>query len=215
MHVWEKFKVRFADDAPEGFFTRDGISTLAKRIVSNAAWINTQLQQDTLLYPTFMHGDFKTANFFFQKNNSNSEEIVLAIDWQWSGIGLGAMDVAYLFVTSIGMNVLEKHEDSLLQYYYTSLADKVAERGGDLRSEYPFTVFMKHFRYSVLEYGKTALSYFWASCTPSTCRELANDRNRGLAYRSIEHALRLVDVMHSYLQHVEKERDEVVLSNDF
>ena len=62
---------------------------------------------------SFSSGDFKAANIFFENGvDFSSVEPKMAeradlgkgvafIDWQWTGSGLGAMDLIYMFATSL------------------------------------------------------------------------------------------------------------------
>ena len=69
------------------------------------------------------------------------------IDFQWSGVGLGAQDVIYLLVTSAHHDVLG-NADSLIKFYHKTLCNHLP--GGE--EGYPFSVFLKHYRIAALDY---------------------------------------------------------------
>merc|ERR1719162_2500789 len=50
--------------------------------------------KDFIKFRTLIHGDPKHANFFFRQNKDSDIEVGV-IDFQWSGFGLAATDVAH------------------------------------------------------------------------------------------------------------------------
>lgn len=145
-------------------------------------------------------GDFKTGNLFFNEVKEN----VTVIDWQWCGIGIPALDVAYLLNTSVDIDALE-HEKELLKYYYDQLCIESTVRDINMAALYSFAQFYRHYQFGLLDYARTAISYFWKSSTPAIMNELKDEFNRGLAYRSLDHAKRVIDKMDEYLSIVEAE----------
>ena len=100
-------------------------------------------------YQTFVHGDAKLANFCFRSTNvsSNSSSQVAAVDFQYVGAGCGMKDVAYFIGSCLNENECESKESLLLDYYFSSLADRLLKKnvGIDLtrleqewRELYPF-----------------------------------------------------------------------------
>ena len=78
---------------------------------------------------TVIHGDAKIANFFFRDSSSSGDnggrpEVGL-IDFQWSGPGLAAVDVAYCIWASASLEVLAEAggEARLVAAYHSSLAE--------------------------------------------------------------------------------------------
>ena len=68
-----------------------------------------------------IHGDYKTANIFFSRDRSweapssgsgdpqaDPAKGTALIDWQWTGIGMGASDIIYLQITSMDTSCLER-----------------------------------------------------------------------------------------------------------
>jgi hypothetical protein len=76
-------------------------------------------------YQTLVHGDAKLANFCF----SESGEQVAAVDFQYVGGGCGMKDVAYFIGSCLYEDDCERHETSLLDYYFARLNEALIERG--------------------------------------------------------------------------------------
>jgi len=68
-------------------------------------------------YQTLLHGDAKVANFCFSPNGDK----VAAVDFQYTGVGCGMRDVAYLLGSCLSEDALSSHEDALLDYYFDAL----------------------------------------------------------------------------------------------
>ena len=84
---------------------------------------------------TVIHGDAKIANFFFRDSFSGSGDggrpEVGLIDFQWSGPGLAAVDVAYCIWASASLEVLAEAggEARLVAAYHSSLAEALEAAG--------------------------------------------------------------------------------------
>ncbi|CAI5739969.1 unnamed protein product [Hyaloperonospora brassicae] len=188
------------------------LTSLGERMVQEAAYVNACLTVHAAAsVRTFVHGDFKSANLFFE---SQSRDVV-AFDWQWSGMGLGAMDVATLLNTSVSISVLstgtDEHELQLLQFYYTCLRERLQalDPSVHLDQRYPFEAFERHYMLATLEYARVLISNFWHRLTPSTCAAKGSRVNCGLGYRSVPHVVRLVRKLHQNLRRLETERLQV------
>jgi thiamine kinase-like enzyme len=146
-----------------------------------------------------MIGDFKSSNLFFDKSNGQ----VLACDWQWSGTGLGSLDVAYFLNTSASIDALSvETEEELLKFYF----EKFNQNCGEIDRGYSFDMFKRHYLMGTLEYARVLISFFWKNMTLESCEAKSTYKNCGLAYRSIAHVIRMVDRMDTILRIVEEER---------
>lgn len=173
------------------------IVNLGARMVQHAGYIHRELVGDSAHGPkTLVHGDFKAANLLFGASG------VTAFDWQWTGVGLGAMDVAYLLNTSVGIEALED-EQELIRVYYEALDERVGLQ------QYPLAAFERHCRLATLEYARILLSNFWKGMTPQSCAAKAANANCGLGYRSVAHVLRMVRVLDAGLAFVEHEQQQL------
>ncbi|TQF67465.1 phosphotransferase [Pseudoalteromonas luteoviolacea] len=70
-------------------------------------------------FRTLIHGDAKLANFAFKK------DAVIGYDFQHVGVGIGLADVMLLFTTVLENDELERYCESLLDYYFQALAEKM------------------------------------------------------------------------------------------
>ena len=86
-------------------------------------------KQSTSTCSTLIHGDYKAANLFFslsseQARDSNNEDdvdcVAAAVDFQYSGAGVPAEDVAYLLFPDAFINYWDE-ESRLLEYYHEKL----------------------------------------------------------------------------------------------
>jgi len=68
-------------------------------------------------YKTVLHGDAKVANFCFNVAGDR----VAAVDFQYTGVGCGMRDLAYLLGSCLDEDDLTQHEDELLDRYFTEL----------------------------------------------------------------------------------------------
>lgn len=78
---------------------------------------------------TVLHGDFKTANLFFQPAAAGAAARVCPCDFQWAGTGVCMQDVAYLLWTSVAPEVVAEREEELLWFYREELRRELAAAG--------------------------------------------------------------------------------------
>jgi len=98
-------------------------------------------KQRSSAFLTLIHGDPKAANFFFRPKQQEGAandlyscpgetelpEVGL-VDFQWTGWGVAAVDIAYLLAASAAPDLipLRGNETELLQYYYGCLAGSLS-----------------------------------------------------------------------------------------
>lgn len=75
-------------------------------------------------YQTLIHGDAKLANFCFPTSPIQS---VIAVDFQYTGKGIGMSDVAYFLGSCIPEEPLNTRVDELLNHYFQALEIAVKE----------------------------------------------------------------------------------------
>lgn len=201
--IWQSVRRAFAPEiaACAALQGRDeALAALATRMARHAAYISAELlEQSPITLRTVVHGDFKSANLFFDASTRD----VVAFDWQWCGVALGALDVAYLLNTSVSIGALAPaSEQRLLQCYYDAFMAQCAH------VEYAFEAFERHYVLATLEYARVLLSGFWVGMTPATCATKFANTNCGLGYRSVPHVLRLIEKLDSGLRMVERERTD-------
>lgn len=69
---------------------------------------------------TFIHGDIKSPNIFYDKNN-NFEPYF--IDWQHCGIGKGVQDLIFFIIESFDINNIKLFYPILKNYYYKKIME--------------------------------------------------------------------------------------------
>lgn len=83
-------------------------------------------QIDALLrgakYKTLLHGDAKLANFNFRDGKRGGEDTgeppVSAVDFQYTGVGVGVVDLQYLLTAFPPVDGLSQHEVALIDHYF-------------------------------------------------------------------------------------------------
>jgi hypothetical protein len=88
--------------------TRRLVEHLGTRIVAHFARVATGPR-------TFIHGDCRSENFFFSRDNASD---FAAVDWQGCGLGSGLYDVAYFLATSVSVDDRRRIERDALQEYH-------------------------------------------------------------------------------------------------
>ncbi len=85
-----------------------------------ASKIDQTLERAT--YKTQLHGDAKLTNFCFAKATGDAElPTVAALDFQYTGVGVGIKDVVYFLGSCCNDLELNQHADNLLAFYFKQL----------------------------------------------------------------------------------------------
>jgi len=129
---------------------------------------------------TLIHGDFKSANIYFRLQTGEA----VALDLQWSGLGLGACDVAYLLSTSLAEESLCE-SDALIEYYHAQLPLRV-------REGYPLAAFVQDFEACLADYVRFLMGSMWGSLSPQLLEKQADSLNQGMHKRSLKHLVHVV-----------------------
>jgi thiamine kinase-like enzyme len=91
----------------------------------------TRNDPDLMKYKTLIHGDPKQANFFFRPSDGGDLDVGL-IDFQWSGFGLAATDVAHHIASAVMPDCLSldgQKEAVLLDHYHACLSKELVKFG--------------------------------------------------------------------------------------
>ena len=139
-------------------YTTGNTKSLGRRIETVGAAISRLLakQSSGLQYGTLIHGDYKAANLFFQRD-ATSASSVAAVDFQFAGCGLGVEDVAYLLYPDARGNHFD-YEEELLKVYHEELILQLMtfQKGGP--STMPFEVFQRYY-----ELARLDMTRYWLS----------------------------------------------------
>jgi hypothetical protein len=116
--LWEAGTYWHLETRPEELEKSDDIS------LKNAAhYIDHKLR--SARFQTLVHGDAKLANFCF----SEDSEKVAAVDFQYTGGGIGMKDVAYFISSCLDESISDKQEKDLLDFYFSELKSAVIRNG--------------------------------------------------------------------------------------
>lgn len=107
---WPAFARMYASDLRPGSLEagarlRNGLEPLLREISASPR--------------TFVHGDFRADNLFFDDRSRWDE--VAVIDWQLCCRGCGAFDVAYLLCQSMPVHVRRRHDAAILRAWHEAL----------------------------------------------------------------------------------------------
>lgn len=137
---------------------------LGERLQSVSEWCGRQahpfahedLSETYRKYRTFTHGDPKSANIFMRKDGTDELQVGL-IDFQWSGFGLAATDVAHFMSAAVDADLLvDGGERCLMKYYYVELQQYLVEYGAfdsveDAENEFGYNLFEEQYEIAMLD----------------------------------------------------------------
>ena len=121
-------------------------------------------------YRTVIHGDYKAANMFFSHETEqasateNGSRAVAVIDFQYTGGGIGAEDVAYFLYPDARGEWFKQEEKLLKTYHETLIAQLILHRKGG-PSTLPFDTFLKFYELARLDMTRHWLSKGWIAST--------------------------------------------------
>jgi len=128
---------------------------------------------------TLIHGDYKAANLFFSNVNvgcnGNGEDSgdgtasVAAVDFQFSGAGLGAEDVAYLLFPDARGHYFD-HEEMLLKVYHDEFISCLINQRKGGPSSLSFATFNSFYKLSQLDFTRHLLGKGWVGSTIGDAR---------------------------------------------
>jgi thiamine kinase-like enzyme len=124
-------------------------------------------------YRTFTHGDPKQANLLFHKSNDPSNKLpqLGLIDFQWSGFGLAATDIAHFITSAVHADQLVNGgEEILMKYYFGELQKHLTEFGAyptaeDASTNYSYETFLEQYEVGVLDICRLMIAYTWERFT--------------------------------------------------
>lgn len=116
---------------------------------------------------TLIHGDPKAANLFLRGGKEGAATEVALIDFQWSGFGLAATDVAHHVAAAFAPDA-QAEEARLLDGYHAQLCAALAEFGAakdaaDAASRVaPRAVWQAQYDAAMLDMGRLVFAYQWS-----------------------------------------------------
>ena len=118
---------------------------------------------------TIIHGDAKSANFFYKASSTEKQGLdVGVIDFQWTGSGLCATDVAYAMWACPQAEVLDQ-EHQLVEFYHDQLSQELAELEPPGGAQAPtLNAFKAQYQAAFLDLCRVVLADHWSTVTPTT-----------------------------------------------
>jgi len=158
-------------------------------------------------FRTFIHGDPKQANFFFRRNESVELEVGI-IDFQWSGFGLAATDVAHHIASAVMPDCLSydgQRERDLLDHYHACLSKEMVKFGvasDELEVEqsiFPRAKLQEQYEVALLDVCRLVFAYAWRRWKPES-EPTPESLNRNAYNKSLKSVLWLVTRCHKLLE---------------
>lgn len=167
---------------------------------------------EMLKYRTLIHGDPKQANFFFRRNPDDNELEVGIIDFQWTGFGLAATDVAHHIASAVMPNCVSfdgLKEAKLLDHYHSCLCSGlvkfgVAASARDVEeSIYSRAKLQEQYDVAFLDICRMVFAYAWRRWKPQSepCPE---SFNRNAYNKSVDSVVWLITRCHILLKKLEE-----------
>jgi len=189
--VWLDLAFELAREE-EALFLQMRVRELGRRLQSVSRVVDEALRKSRELR-CLVHGDFKTANIFFEKATGEA----VPIDFQWAGVNLGVQDVAYLLLSSASLEELEEggNIESLLAAYQAEREAVVVASSGSAeatRSASSEDLLRKTFKLACLDYARVVFGYQLRGRDAAWIRTGAQNLGRCTHNRSIPHFLGFV-----------------------
>ena len=145
---------------------------------------------------TVVHGDFKQANLFFEtgvaaaqrlgakqahQRAADPTRLVAAIDFQWTGPGCGATDLAYLCGCALPDEAVADWEARVLRPYHGELLAALRQPLARVTAPPPFEQLLLEFKLAHLDWFRWVGAAVLPGLAPASMRALAQsgDINRG------------------------------------
>jgi hypothetical protein len=130
---WKQLQEKITDSFSDDF--RIAAEMIGPHITS----ISTRLSQSPV---TLSHGDFRLDNMFF--DDADSENPLVAFDWQALRVGRPSNDLAYFIASSLTVEDRRKHQQHLKSLYFETLLSSGV-------TDYSQRIFDEDFDYSLLD----------------------------------------------------------------
>lgn len=140
---------------------------------------------------TLCHGDLKSPNMFFQKDNTIKKLYSPCfIDWQYTNQGKGVQDIVFFIIESFDIDKIQKFQILLREYYYVKCLE--------LGIKYDRNDYDKDFLYSIFYFPLFVCIWFGTLDTEDLI-----DKN--FPYFFIQKFLHLVDLYKDQIEELQHE----------
>lgn len=170
---WQSKRLKFANEL-SSFEYWDNLGERLQSVSEKCGFLAHPFADDALSkeyhkYRTYTHGDPKQANIFFRQSESGDDELEVGlIDFQWSGFGLAATDIAHFVTSAVHADLLvDGGEERLLHYYFDELQKYLVEYGvyktsNEALANFGYDTFLEQYEIGVLDICRLVVAYTWA-----------------------------------------------------
>lgn len=200
---WKEFILSFKGSNPrlDALFAREYATEMGERLQKMATILDRELDQaiENKNWSCVIHGDPKSMNMFIPVSETLSDKIVF-IDFQWTGVGIGAIDLAMFLPHSVDPKEIDDHPkiERLLHVYHNAVMENVEDGG------YSFAMFKRHFLIASLDYARFVIARFFKGATPAGFEKKKNEPNVGLIYRNVDACVAFLERVYDYMDEFEK-----------
>lgn len=194
--AWDEHLARFEgalslEDDEDG----SRLASLGRRLqavaarVGDAAHPFAQNSHPSVPGRTIVHGDPKAANFLF----CDEGEAAL-IDFQWTGFGLAATDLAHFVCAAVDADVIGDDDAWILDLYHATLCDKLRQFGKPDTSVLSRAALTQQYEAAVLDTCRLVFAYQWrrVGASPNALRRNAMSLGRNSYNKNMANARWLV-----------------------
>lgn len=192
------FFQEFANEDP--FFAGNDAGEIGSKLQSVAAQIAHRLRPGVNRsteeeggakqpFVTLCHGDLKSGNLMFRWRGENEADVA-AIDWQWTGPGVGPTDLFYLMFMGFDDSIVENFEEAVLRPYHNELKSELLRGGYTAGGDpYPYDRILQEFKLGGLDLLRWITAARLKDYTVEKLKKAAAedpiDVNRGIWARSV------------------------------
>jgi len=189
------------------WFGTGPVIALAERLCQHGPKVATTLSADAgSPFACLVHGDAKAMNMFVARRKEEGPlGPVVFIDFQWTSLGFGMLDVAMHLQHSVACGALEAGgEERLVLHYYDALRVELDSCGkGKQGQQYTWEVASEHYKLALVDYARVVLGHFFKDASPATFESRAHRVNMGLPYRNVSSSLHFVKAVEHALSSLE------------
>lgn len=200
---WKEFISSFkgSNSRLDALFAREQAAHMGERLQNMANILDKELDCAVAneKWSCVIHGDPKSMNMFMPVSETASDNVIF-IDFQWTGVGIGAIDLAMFLPHSVDPKDMDDHSkiDRLLRVYHSALMENVQD------GEYSFCSFKRHFTIASLDYARFVIARFFKGATPAGFEKKKNEPNVGLIYRNVDACVAFLERVYDYIDEFQK-----------
>ncbi len=147
---------------------------------------------------TLLHGDFKAANIFVDRQEHRH---CTAVDFQWAGWGMGAVDLIYFLTTSLTLDALGDM-DKLIEIYHERLEREVERRGENGAGAMSLESLRLQCDLAAADYARYLVGEMWSKVDLASLEASREAANVGMHKRSLPHLVKVCELANAALENL-------------